>query len=978
MFTASKNVRQARQYLRTIAIGGLAPMTALLFLLSVSTRAQESTATEEEDAQASTEAVDEIVITGSRIARRDYDSPSPIMTIEEEQIQASGQIALNDALGELPQFRATNEGGQGSGGRALVNLRGLGPSRNLVLLDGRRLPISSAFGEVDTSILPSTIVSSVETITGGASAVYGSDAMSGVVNFISVRDFEGVRADIRYGNSTQNDYGQTTGSLMMGGDFGDGRGNGFIALSATDRDYLWGGDRFKFFQYGVPSSYIGQGTFVTDATNLPDQTVVDDLFTGYGIAAGNLPPRNDRFGFNDDGTLFSQNFGAQNYGLSDYEWLGDYAYAVINGNNVRMPVSVQRHIKSSLEQKNLFAKSEYEFGAGATGYIQALVTFSHVNTNSGGTLTQFGNPIIPVTNPFIPADLATLLASRPNNTADFAYNRRYVEFSGKNWDEDYYSQQYLVGLKGDLTYKDWSYDAYLSWDHVRHAQTQHEAVFLSRVNNLVQAPDGGASICDGGYNPFGRANALATSQECLNYISGNTTSTAISERLNVEASLQGTLFEMPAGPVQFAAVVSNRKDDYVYSPDKALSEQDVQAVIAASPVEGDISVSELGAEFAIPVLDSLSINIAGRYSDYDLSGGTSAYKIDALWRPADSWLIRGGYQRAIRAPNIGELFSPETGDQVGFGSPPAGGEPCDYRTDARAAGGAQLRQLCIDTGVPAAVIDTYIFPTTAAAGVESGNINLEPESADTYTFGAVWTPELSSGNLSISLDYYDIEITDVVSPIPGSVALNKCYNLDGSNSSYDPNNVYCQLIERGPTGEFEVIRQPYFNLGKLATSGIDLTVNWVFDLNSGANLFVNSLVSFVNSYEVVTLPGESALDYKGTIGGPGGPKPDWQSLTTLGYSQGPFSASLRWFYLPAMEDDAIASNPSTTNRGVESYQKLNLVGTYDISDGMNLRWGITNILDEDIPQVGNSRGNTDYATYDLVGRSYYVGMRMDF
>jgi outer membrane cobalamin receptor len=978
MFDLNTDFGPMRRLLRWLAVGGLVPLTSLIFLLSAATHAQESTAAAEDEAEDSSSAVDEIVITGSRIARRDYDSPSPIMTVGQEQIQASGAIALNNALGDLPQFRATGEGGQGTGGRALVNLRGLGSSRNLVLLDGRRLPISSAFGEVDTSILPSTIVSSVETITGGASAVYGSDAMSGVVNFISERNFEGVRADIQYGNSAENDFGQSTASLMMGGEFAAGRGNTYVAVSVTDRDNLPGRNRFKFYQYGVPSSYIGMGTFVPSAANLPDQDVVNTLFTGYGIAPGDLPPRNDRFGFNDDGSLFSQNFGAQNYQGAPYEWIDGYAYAVINGQNVRMPVSVQGNARNSLEQKNLFTKSEYEITDNITGYFQALVTYSRVNTNSGGTLTQFGNPVIPVTNPFIPADLATLLASRPNPNANFDYNSRYVAFSGKNWDEDYYSQQFIFGLKGDFNFKDWSYDAYYAWDKVRHGQTQNKAVFLSRVNNLVQAADGGASICAGGYNPFGLQNVLATSQECLDYIGGTTTSNEDVDRTTFEASIQGSLFDLPAGPVQFAFLASTRKDEYDYNPDKALQEQDVQAVVASAPIAGSIEVKELGVEFAVPVLDSLTLNLAARYSDYDLSGGTSTSKIDALWRPTETLLFRGGYQRAIRAPNIGELFSPETGDQVGFGSPPNGGEPCDIRTNARMNGGTQLRQLCIDTGVPANVVDTYIFPTTASFGVFSGNLDLEPESADTFTLGVVWTPNFGNNNLSLSLDYFDIDITEVIDTIDGSVSLDKCYNLDGSNPNYNPNNSYCQLIDRGPTGEFDVIRQPFFNLGNLATSGIDLAVNWAYDLNSGATLSVNSLLSFVSSYDVVTLPGEAAIDYKGTIGGPGGPKPDFQTLTTFGYSKGPLSADLRWYYLPAMDSSARATNPNSTARGVKAYSKLNLVGTYDLSDTIDLRAGITNLLDTDIPQVGNSLGSTDSATYDIIGRSYYVGLRWEF
>lgn len=938
-------------------------------------------------AQEASGQLEEIVITGSRITRRDFVSPSPIATMDQEAIQSSGFIAIDQAVQELPQFVPDNSGNQGSGARSLVDLRGLGASRNLVLLDGRRLPVSSAFGEVDTAILPSTIIDNVETITGGASAVYGSDAMSGVVNFISVRNFEGVRADAQYGISAQGDYPQWSTSVMAGGEYASGRGYGYLALSSTHRGQVLGKDR-DFFQFGTPSSFIGFGTFVPGG-NTPSQAAVDALFTSYGVDAADLPPASDRMGFNDDGTLFSQNFGGQNYSGGTYDWVNGWAY-YFNGSGVRMPVATQRTEKDRLSQRNLFAKSEYEFTNGITGYVQVLATNHLATTNTGGTLTQFGNPVIPITNPFIPADLATLLASRGDPTADFAYNRRYVEVPSKKWDEEYFSQQYIGGFRGELPISDWTWDAYLAWDRVVHQQTQLNAVFLSRVQNLVEASDGGVSICDGGYNPFGRAQSSATSQECIDYISGTTSSSEKMIRAAGEAVVQGTLFEAPAGPVQFAAIAGFRRDDFDFNPDKALAEQDVQAVVAASPVEGSTSVNELAFEANIPVVDSLTVNLAARISDYELSGTTNTWKADGIWRPMPSLLVRGGYQKAIRAPNIGELFSPETGDQVGFGNPPGAGDPCDSRrTGADSTGSnAQLRQLCIDTGIPAGVVDTYIFPTSAAGGVESGNPNLDPETADTYTFGVVLTPDFDSelfSNLSVSLDYYSIEITDVVSTIGGGISLNKCYNLDGSNPSYDPNNFYCGFIVRDPAlgGEFDTIRQPFENLGELSTSGYDLGVNWVIDasafgMNTGGSFSVESQVSFGGTFEQITIPGEQALDYAGTIGGPGGIKPDWSTLTTFGYSQGPMSVNLRWYALPDMEDDSRASNPNTTRRGVDSYSKWNLTGTYSWGDQTTFRAGITNLLDEDIPLVGNNPGGTNSGVYDIVGRSYYVGVRMEF
>ncbi|MCP5143492.1 MAG: TonB-dependent receptor [Gammaproteobacteria bacterium] len=927
---------------------------------------------------------EEIFVTGSRIVRRDYESPSPIMTVESEAIQNSGFVTIERTLNELPQFTRDASGGQGTGGRALLDLRGLGANRNLLLLDGRRLPISSSLGQVDSNILPTGIIGNIETITGGASAVYGSDAMSGVINFLTPRNFEGVKVDVQYGDTFDSAQSRFQGTATLGGHFDEDRGYALLSVSRTDQDPLWGVDRADFFALGIPSSFIGQGTYVPSANNRPDQAAVNALFGGYGATA---PLNNNNFGFNDDGTLFGQN------GASNYRGPIDLGYQIIGG-NVRMPVLIQGTQRPSIERTSVYAKGEYTFSDALTGYVQVLYTDHTANTNSGGTLTQFGTPTIPVTNPFIPVDLATLLAARPDPTASFGYNSRYVMVPAKNWDENYITQQYIGGFKGDLSFKDWSYDVYVAFDDTRHNQTQNYAVFLSRVQTLFNAPDGGDSICDGGYNPFGLANVLTMSQECQDYIAGETHSVEKLTRTMVEGSLQGTLMELPAGPLQFSASVNYRKDNFSFSPDSRLAEQDVQAVIAASGSEGSINVKEFGIETAIPVLrdsalgQSLTLNAAFRYSDYNLSGGTETYKLDALWNPVDSVLVRGGYQRAIRAPNIGELYSAATGGQVGFGNPPAGGEPCDIRTAARANDtSGNLRQLCIDMGVPAGVVDAYIFPTTATASLSSGNLGLKPEKADTFTGGFVFTPEFSAellSDVSISIDYFHIKIKDVISVIPGLTALNKCHNLDGSNPGYDTNNTYCQLITRDANGFLDLIRTPYLNLGKLKTDGVDIQVGWTFGLgalgmdDSYGDIFVNSNVTWVNSFEIQTLPGESTVDEAGTIGFFATPRPEIRALTTFGWRRGPLTLSMRWQHIDSMTDRSLLTNPNSTTPGVSSYDKFDLNGRYAFSDTIELRAGITNLFDKDPLVVAGAPGITDTQSYDIVGRSFYLGATLSF
>jgi outer membrane receptor protein involved in Fe transport len=439
---------------------------------------------------------------------------------------------------------------------------------------------------------------------------------------------------------------------------------------------------------------------------------------------------------------------------------------------------------------------------------------------------------------------------------------------------------------------------------------------------------------------------------------------------------------MPAGDVRFAASANYREDRYSYSPDKALAEQDVQAVIASGPTSGSTDVTELAVEFEIPILDTLSLGAAYRYSDYDLSGGTNTYKLDAMFRPMESLLLRAGFQRAIRAPNIQELFAAAQGGQVGFGDPtndPNSGEPCDIRTNDRINDtSGNLRQLCIDTGVPANVVDAYIFPTTATAGLTSGNVNLTPEEADTITLGAVYTADIADNwNLFVSADYFNIEIADVISVIPGLTALNNCYNAGGANPTYDPNNAYCQLIDRDSNGLLVLIRTPFFNLGGLKTSGVDLNAKLTTETGIG-EFSVDTAITFLDSYEIQTLPGEDFRDEAGTMRFFGIPRPDVRAMTTFGYTRNALDLSLRWRWIASMDDQSILTNPNTTTPGVDSYSKFDLIGRYQLKDNLSVRAGITNLLDEDARVVAGVPGITDTQTYDLLGRSYYVGASVEF
>jgi iron complex outermembrane recepter protein len=952
--------------------------------------------------------LEEIVVTGSLIQRgANNTAVSPIVSIGEDAIQESGAATMVDALNQLPGFTVGGNaatGGQGGGGRASINLHGLGTNRNLVLLDGKRLPVSDISGNVDINILPDAIIEGVDAITGGASAVYGSDAMSGVVNFRTVRSLKGVRGDAMYSLSERGDAERMNASLSFGTQYAESRGHLIVALSYAKQDAVNGSSR-DFFYDKTPSSFIGTGTFVPSATNAPNPAVLQTIFTGYGIAGTRNSLLN--LGFNNDGTLFVQT-GAVNYrGPTDGN-----GYMVIGG-NVRMPVGQQIDFFNGLERKTAFLKTEYDLTDSYTAYAQFMYSNPTVSTESGGSLTQFpALTTIPVTNPFIPSDLRTVLASRPTPAAPFAWNARYVGVPYKGWDESYQVQQYMLGLKGDLV-SSWTFDVFASYDESIHDQTMHDAVLKTQVQRLLNAADGGASLCAGGFNPFGDANARSLSPQCQAFITKNAFSKEQLDQTQVQAQVNGQLFDLGAGAVQLAVVANYRRNSYAFAPDADfVSPGPFNIYVPSSPggnIEGvvntlgvpkrSISVKELAAQIDVPLItgrsfaQELAVGAAARVSEYSVTGSVNSYELDARWRPVDAVLMRGSYQRAVRAPNIGELFAPAQSAQLVIGTPPSAlGDPCDVRSGARnGPNAANVAALCIAQGVPASAIGSYTFPTTATGNLTSGSLALTPEEADTYNLGFVFNAPSSEGLLgdfSASIDYFNVGIDNVISTVPGLTVLSQCFNLDGSNPSYSANNDACLKLTRDGTGQLLTVATPYQNLGTLETDGIEIQVHWglvPLEASVGGRLYVDSAISWLNSYEVQLLSNAPAMDYTGiSVGGalpasvPPRSTPEWRALTTFGFKVDSFGTGLRWRYQSSMDDVSAVLTPNNVQRGVSDYSLFDLFANWQLNDTLELRGGVNNLLDEDLPLVASSQNGTDVALYDPIGRSYYIGLRASF
>lgn len=940
----------------------------------------------------------EVVVTGSRIARRDYTSDSPITTVTAEQLRSTASPTVEAALNQLPQFAGSAgaaSGGVGAStraGQASANLRAFGPQRTLVLLDGRRMQPAGADGAVDLNTIPDALVENVEVITGGASAIYGSDAIAGVVNFKTKRNFTGFQLDGDSSITTRGDGSTRSIRATAGTNLGE-RGNIVVSASYATRDDVRGIAR-PFLVGSRLAAALPEGTLQVASANLPSQAAVNTIFARYGVAAGTVL-RTNTFGFNNDGTLFSQNNPVANV-------RGVSAHELIDAGGLRYSGGEFFNIQIPLERFSAFAKARYDLGEnvelfGVATYNTYDVLLSRAAPVTGGTGTV---PIpIPVTNPFIPGDLAALLASRPSSTAAFTLNKRYSEVGPTSEANSYNVFQVTGGLAGKIPPLGWSWNAYASYGESEQKQQINGFVSQQALASLLQAADGGRSRCEGGYNPFGLTSLSAA---CRDYLLRTAENVARTRQTVVEASLQGKILDLPAGSLSFAVGADYRRNTYRFTADPLVSAGELINLPVSNSARGATTVKELYGELLIPLIHDtplirqLDVDLGYRYSSYDTIGSVSTYKADVSWKVFDPLRLRGGYSRAIRAPNIGELFGAAgtVGQNLGANGTIGSGDACDVRGAYRAASNtnaSQVRALCIAQGIPAAIVDTYRNLDTLTTTRFAGNPALEEETADTYSIGGVLRSPFASPLLSgftVSVDYYNIKLKGAVGRITGQVAMSKCFNADGSNPTYSITNYYCTLITRlTGTGTINLIETPLLNLGGYRTSGIDIQADWNIDLDRlGAKgwgkLHLGTVASYLDSFKIQNLPNAPFREYGGTILNTqvdplSTSLPRWKWMSSAGWSTDALGLEFRWRHIAAMKN---ANNVGTTatTRGVDAVDYLDLIGTIRAGSNFEFRLGVTNLTDVAAPQVGVVAGDTDFNTYDQLGRRVFAGVRAKF
>lgn len=956
--------------------------TCLMASTLVAGLAVTAPATAQDDAQSSEET---IVVTGSRILRRDAEAESPILTVTQEDITTSGSITVDHYLNTLPQVTpnlSSQSNNPSSNGRAFIDLRGLGTGRNLVLMDGRRPMGSTSAGTVDTNTIPAALIERVEIITGGAAATYGADAVSGVINFVMRDSFEGAMVDAQYRITEEGDGQEWGADFTLGADFDDGRGNAVFNASYFSRDDMYKGARAFSAQASSATGTFPGGSFTTGA-NTPSAAGVAAIF---GANACNNNGGQAGFGFNPDGSLFCTGVsGVANRNVVGYTGPDSYIATAFYPDFFSYNFEPDNILVLPMERWNFYTDINYEVNEHFQPYVRAMYTnynaLQELAPTPAGGSTGF---TVPVTNPFITPQLSALLATRSNPTAPFAFAKRFNALGGRTGYNTHDVWQVTTGAEGDIV-GSWHYDVYASLGRSVLNEIQGGNVRRDRVQALLDAADGGASVCAGGLNLFG---AATISDECAAYISLEAKNLTVIEQRIVEGTVTGDLFELPAGTVQAAFGASYRSIDFDFKPDSGLQPGLVAGFNQQLPVSGYLDYSDIYGEVLVPVLaglpmiDELSFTLGYRITDNNAAGSADSWKINGDWRVTEDFRFRGGIQEAIRAPSINELYAPRLNNFPNI----SGQDPCNT-TGAIAAiyrngpNGAQVQALC-NAQSPVAGGTAFVQPAGQAQAITGGNPNLTPEESQSWTFGFVANAPFGTSysfleDLYVSVDYWSIELENVIAAVGATTIIQRCFNRDNANPTYDINNEWCQLFERSASnGGIENLQTTSRNQSFINTSGVDLVVGWNRDFGSIGTYGLNFVTTWVEKFQSQTTAVDPVNDFAGTIGsGTGSSTPEWRFTLTNSWEWENLTAQLVTRYIDGM-DHAVTVTGGTA-AGVPATWYNDVRVNYDLNESISLRAGVNNVLNQD-PRLysPNVQANTDPSTYDVLGRRFFFGVNM--
>jgi outer membrane receptor protein involved in Fe transport len=916
--------------------------------------------------------LEEITVTGSRIKKKDFSSNAPVATVGVEQIEMTGTVNTESLLNTLPQAvpgldRTSNNPGNGT---ATVNLRGLGSNRTLVLINGTRVVPTGSGGSVDINTIPNALIENIEVLTGGASAVYGSDAIAGVVNFILKDDFEGVNINAGFEQTFDGDAGIWSTDLTLGANTADGRGNVTLNFAYTDREELFQGDRdFSFFAQfddGEGNLYNG-GSSGIPGTSIFSGALEDFSPTSFAVT-------------------FDQNGNIREFDNSSGPGNDFYNYAPVN------------YIQLPQTRYQTTALGHYDLSERVTVYGRGHFTSSFVPQQLAATpIFQSGTQVTLDGNPFLTPLSQQVLSDAFGDGVDTSGNgiddtgtmfvrRRMLEVGERRDEGTFTSFSLLGGIKGDIS-ESWSFDGYYQVANVNGSSTQNGNVDRNRfLQALILDPAdptqcanpaaGGSTVACAPMNIFGEGNI---SPEAAAFVRTAVASAFDYGQDIIGLNFTGDLFglELPGGEIGVAVGYEHRQERFDFRPSQALASGNIAGFNGAPPVSGGFTVSSYYAEAYLPILsgvtgfDQLDLELAFRSEDYNTSGSIESYKVGASWAPVESFRFRGGFNRAVRAPSIGELFSPQ-GENF-----PAATDPCS----ALGAPTAATEAICIATGVPANVVGTPAINLAAGQvrAVTGGNPNLLPEEADTYTVGFVFQPDFIEG-LNLSIDYFDILIDGYITEFGGgaSQVLTNCYT-NANPADGGVGSPWCSVVNRRSDGTIDNISLSSANVAEQTLKGFDILATYDFDLFDG-DMRINYVATVTQESNFTAYEGAETDDCSGAFGQTicGEPLPEYKHRATATWSNDNLTGMLSWRYVGEVDDD----DPSFLNYAekIDGFNYFDLSGTYRFTDNYSLTVGIDNVADETPPLLGDNQeqANTYPATYDVFGRTYFVRMSAEF
>jgi outer membrane receptor protein involved in Fe transport len=997
-----------------------APAVIGLAMLSAPAFAQDAAAEEGDEATGDAP----IVVTGSLIKNPNLEQANPVNVTSADTIELKQSNTAEEVLREIPGIVA-NVGSavnNGNGGSSYVDLRGLGSNRNVVLLDGNRIAPADLQGRVDLNNIPLALISRVDALTGAAVTTYGADAITGVVNFITKKDFAGVDLSVSNQITQKGDGHFLRGDLTLGANFDDGRGNAVVSVGYQESDPVYQGDR-DFSTFGI-DSYTG--TVGGSGTTVPSR-----LSSTRPLIPGTNTPNTtpDPAGSGNGGT---RQLNAAGQAVSTFAFFNFNPYNIF---------------QTPFKRYNIFAQANYQISDAVEVYTRGLFSKNNVKTiiAPSGVFNQ--SVTVNLNNPYLPAtlrnqfcafntggagvytpliDMASCAAAAtatgptdPNyRTVTFNLARRAIENGPRISDYATTIFDYRLGLRGSISDSiDWDLSG--SYGESENVQSIQNYLLISRVRQSLLANN--TTSCQntaGGCIPvnfFGQGGEITPAQ--ADFLSDNSTTTVKTSLSQVRGVVSGDLgFSSPVATeaIGFAVGGEYRKYQAQQAADVlAKTPGELGGAGGASPdIDGGYDVYEAYAEIIAPLVEdspgfhSLTLEAGARYSKYTVQGAgtntTTTYKVGLSWEPVEDIKFRGNYSRAVRAPNVGELFSPlNTGLTTLAVDPCAGAAPVTN---------ANLRAVCLAQGAPVGTIGAILNPTASQANsTGGGNLNLKPETATTWTVGAVFQPNFLPG-FSISADYYNIKVkNEIGTPTSGDV-IAACFGNLTSTSASSP---ACTTIRRNPvTGGLDGdpattlgLPQSLSNLGRLSTAGIDVVANYQGDLGFAewSSGFVFNYTDHSRFQATPTALNRNCVGFFSpncSFTGSLQPKFQWSWRNT--FSVDNIDISLLWRHIDGFKqepDDILngrgvgfvgdvvtpAGTFAVNAQSIPAADYFDLTLRFNVNDNLTFTGSVQNLLDKKPPIVGASIGSTAYnsgntypSTYDALGRRFALTARVKF